>query len=177
MGFNSGFKGLISASSLLIGSTSKAFWKPFRFPPPVAIRLRLNERRHNMLTCHRIVLTRRKHTVILSLSAGYDLKHRVESHRKKIVDILSPSYLKQRPERETGSSYWTLTMTIISSQSPPVRNAYTMLYLSYRHRIAIVSKVVSGTTAILYIKTQSVDPFINRCRVQPTKCVANHDVN
>jgi hypothetical protein len=34
-------------------------------------------------------------------------------------------------------------MTIISSQSPPVRNVHTKLYLSYRHRIAIVSKVVS----------------------------------
>jgi hypothetical protein len=76
---------LISASSLLIGSTSKAFWQPFRFQPSVAICLRLSDRRHSMLRCHRIVSTRRKHTVILSPSPRSNLKHRVESNRKKIV--------------------------------------------------------------------------------------------
>jgi hypothetical protein len=47
---------------MALASTTKAFQNPAKFPPSVAIYLRLSDRQPSMLSRHRVVSAGRKHT-------------------------------------------------------------------------------------------------------------------
>jgi len=60
---------LTSAPSLVPAQTGEVFQNTVRFPPSVAICLRLSDRRHGVLSRHRIVSVHRERNVIVSSSA------------------------------------------------------------------------------------------------------------